>query len=501
MNDDKTITQHDIDEVKVKLVPVFGIAPKYYIAVVYALVILAALFITLLLPGIRKPGVHYSFVVDPPESALFVDGAYVGHAPCEVFINAGDHDIRIERPGFSAWETTINVRGRLFGTLLFKPRDAMLVSLESTDAMSILKPGMASYASWALAGTPSEAYQIPMDLSDAARAAMIRPGNPIAAGFAGAAVSYAAHAQSLRDAVRATAIVYGNSSTVSPVTMGRLVSRLLEEIGSDPSIIVSLTSSAPVEIRDQIKKSDYFKTTVSKILADSSIDDMKPGSTRSVGGQEFIPLQFSGASGEKTFFMAVSETTVGGFRKFVAANPEWAPAATASLVDRGLCDADYLKGFADADDADVLRYVSRPAAAAYCEWLTGIAPPGFQFSLPSEAQWALAAAASGKSASMGAILLASENSGPVAPRGLPKDAAGFKALLGNVWEWCSDSFAAHPETGIEGRLSFPSTEAVVRGGSWANRADLVKLESRGPMPESRCTAYLGFRIALIPTGD
>ncbi len=501
MNDDKTITQQDIDAIKVKLVPVFGIAPKIYIAVFYVFIILAVLFITLLLPGIRKPGVYYSFVVDPPESALFVDGTYVGHAPCEVFIDAGDRNVQIERPGFTTWETPIKVSGRLFGTLFIKPRDSIAVALECTDAVSILRIGMDSFASWALAGSPSEAYQIPMDLSDAARAASIRPGKQIAAGFAGTAVSYAAHAQSLRDAVRASAIVYGNSTAVSPITMGSLVSRFMTELQADPSLLVSFASSAPVEIGDQLKKTSYYRSITGKLQLESTQAKVLSGSSKLIGGFEFIPLQEKNAAGIKSFSMAVSETTVGDFRKFIAANPEWGQTSITSLVDSGLCDAEYLKGFDVADDEDVLRYVSRPAAQAYCKWLTAKAPPGFLFVLPSEAQWAMAAAASGKSASAGAILLASGNSGPLPPDKLPKDVAGFKALLGNVWEWCSDSFAVHPQSGIEGRLSFPSTEAVVRGGSWANRADLVKLDSRGPMPESRCTAYLGFRIALVPAGE
>jgi len=501
MNDDKTITQQDIDGVSVKLLPVLGIAPARYITALFALAILASAFVLLLLPGIKSPGVTYSFLVDPPGSAIFVDGVYAGHAPCETFIKAGSRLVRIERPGFTSLEMEIRTEGRIFGTLLVKPRDSISISLTTQDPNAVLKHGMARFSGWALAGSPSEAYQIPMDLSDSARAAMIGTGNLEVAGFAGAAVSYASHAQSLRDAVRASAMVYGGSSSASPATLGRLVSGLLGEIQGDPSILVAFAASAPLPIREQLKNTRYYESiTDAKAKTISATYDSGP--SRFVAGLEFVTLtETKGVSDTHGFMLAAAETTVGDFRKFVADNPKWGPDGKIPLIEDGLADDNYLKDFTDADDRDVLRYVSRPAAIAYCEWLSDKAPEGYVFSLPSESQWAYAAAISGKSAHPGAVLLAADISGPVQPRLLPRDSAGFKALLGNVWEWSSDSYAVHPDAGIEGRLKFPSSEAVVRGGSWANRADLVSLDSRGTMPESRCTAYLGFRIALIPDRD
>jgi len=196
--------------------------------------------------------------------------------------------------------------------------------------------------------------------------------------------------------------------------------------------------------------------------------------------------------------MAVAETTVGGFRRFVAARPEWGPGASAELVAKGLAESDYLREFDEADADDVLRYVSRPAALAYCDWLTETsAPAGMRFALPTEAQWSYAAAAPGA----GAKLAGSGSTGPVAPRTLPRDAAGLRGMLGNVWEWCDGSYAVHPASGVAGRTTYPSPEAVVRGGSWANLPDLVSLDSRGPMRETECSAYLGFRVALVPVSE
>jgi formylglycine-generating enzyme required for sulfatase activity len=512
MNDDKMITQQDIDEASVRLKPVLGVLPRVYVAAAYGAILLALAFLLLLYPGLRRPGITYSLTVDPPGAAVLVDGAYKGYAPCDVFLEAGDRSVRVERPGFASFERTLTVRGRAFGTLIAKPRAALSVSLAQDSASRTIDDGFRSYASWALAGTPSEAYQIPMVLSDAARAAAIEPGADAPAGLAGAAMAKAAHAQSQRDAVRAVSIAYGASAAVTPASLGRLTSALSAEIRSDPAILAALSAAAPASARARLEASALYRGLLEDTAAAATLAKPSAGASAYVGGQEFVALA-SGAAVIRagaaldavvpvaSFRLAATETTVGDFRRFVAARPAWGPASAADLVARGLAEEDYLRGFDAADDAEALRFVSRPAALAYCAWLSESAPAGYRYALPTEAQWAYAAAVSGASASRGAALLDSGVSGPVKPAALAYDAAGLKGMLGNVWEWCADSFSANPAAGRSGLDRFRTPDAVVRGGSWANRSDLVNLSSRGPMRESACTAYLGFRVALAAAGD
>ncbi|MBN2875903.1 MAG: PEGA domain-containing protein, partial [Spirochaetales bacterium] len=200
MSDNTRITRQDIDNVSVRLHPILGVEPRVYVVVLFGLAVLAALFLLFFFPGLRNPGASYEFTVDPPGSAIVIDGAYAGSAPCRLFVPAGRHDVRIERPGFNSHASVIVSRGRVFGTLFYKPAAEFKTALEPVDARSVLSTGVASYASWALAGSPSEYYQIPMVLSDAARAAMIQPEAKRPAGLAGAVSSYAVHSQSMRDA-------------------------------------------------------------------------------------------------------------------------------------------------------------------------------------------------------------------------------------------------------------------------------------------------------------
>ncbi len=509
MNDDKMITQNDIDSTSVRLRPILGMPPRKYLPAFYTIALLAILFMVFVYPGIRKPGTTWTFLVDPPGSAVYVDGAYRGSAPCSVFIRAGEHSVTITRPGFADFTQPLTSKGRVIATLLVRPRAQLAVSLVQAPDSLLLEDGMRHFASWALAGSPSESYQIPMVLSDAARAASSSPGTIQSMGFAGAAVSYAAHAQSLRDAIRAVSIAYGRSAALTPATLARLVSEISLEMHDDPSMITALVLHPSTTFRSRLESIPAFQALLaSAVTVTAGALSAGAGPRSVVSDQEFVTMLgghtviTAGASlpanvAVAPFRMASSETTVGQFRRFIEDHPEWAPESAESLTSRGLADDDYLKGYAESDPKEVLTYVSRPAAIAYCEWLTKTAPIGYRFSLPTEAQWSFAAAASNASAGRNALFSDLGATGPLNPDQLPADSAGFRGLLGNVWEWCSDSYATHPSSGRTGRERFSSIESVVRSGSWANRSDLVSLSSRGPMQESACSAYVGFRVALV----
>jgi len=513
MKDDTKITQRDIDEAAVRLKPILGIQPGHYLAALFSAIILAVLFLVLVLPGIRNNGRYYDFRIDPPASAIYVDGVYKGHSPCSVFIPSGEKTVLVTRSGFQAQEIKVVSKGRIAGTLFIPSRTELSMQLIPVAGNTTLTAGMVRYASWASSGTPSEAYQIPMELSEAALASTIAPGSFVVQGFAGAALSYARHAQSLRDASRAVALVYGASAAIGPLTLGRLVETLESEIAADPALLLAFAASAPVEISKKIEESDYY-LKIMKELKDrrESIGQALPGTKSELAGTTFVSFGPGTAVINaiasppslvelKAFRMARSETTIADFRRFIIDTPAWSRAAQPELMKQGLVGPDYLKDFEASDASEPIRFISKPAAEAYCKWLSRSAPSGYRVALPTEAQWSYVASAAGSSASLTANLRDSGNQRPIPPSNLQSDAAGMRGLLGNVWEWCADPYAIHPASGMAGRKTYPNSEFVVRGGSWANRADLVNLDSRGPMPASTCSAYLGFRVVLVPESE
>ncbi|MFH2115927.1 MAG: PEGA domain-containing protein, partial [Spirochaetota bacterium] len=165
MKVDKRITEKDVDEAEVRLKPIFGIAPGRYLAIIYALGILTMLFLLLLYPGMKNPGAVYHIESDPPGSAIILDGAYRASTPATIFLPAGNRELRIEHPQFMAKEQSIPVKARLFGTLFFSRESKIHTSLEANASTgTILAKGMKEYSWWAMAGQPSEAYQLPMVL-------------------------------------------------------------------------------------------------------------------------------------------------------------------------------------------------------------------------------------------------------------------------------------------------------------------------------------------------
>lgn len=499
MKQDTRITQEEIDSAEVRLKPVLGVAPGVYLAAIYGLAALAILFAILLLPGIRHFGRQVEFVVDPPGSAVYIDGVYRGYSPCRVFVAAGDRSVEITNPGFKSESFSYRSKGRAFATLIFPPKDTLSVSLESPAPDTALAEGVARYASWAMAGNPSDAYQIPMSLSEAAVAVAGAARPEDAVGLAGAGLSYARHSQSLRDLSRAVAVAYGGSPALTPATMGRVSGLLAAELAKDPAMLLQLASLSPKQARDAIEASALYGRA--RTLGSSSAPPASATSSPSaVGGVEMVAFGHGtasiGASGRSAklavapYRLAVAEVTVAEFRLFIEANPAWATGARDALVAAGKVEPDYLEGIDEASPSEPVRYVSWEAAQAYCRWLSSRAPTGYRFALPSEAQWSYAASASGDPVN-------AQSKGPLPVTVLPRDAAGLQGMLGNVWEWCDDSYAVDPACGEAGRKRFPSADKVVRGGSWANRPDLVNLGSRGPMTATTCSPYLGFRVALV----
>ena len=155
-----------------------------------------------------------------------------------------------------------------------------------------------------------------------------------------------------------------------------------------------------------------------------------------------------------------------------------------------------------------VEQVSWDEAVDYCRKLTakqraeGSLPEGWEYRLPTEAEWEYAARAGTTGARYGeldAIGWWDGNSGrqthPVSQKAA--NAWGLHDMMGNVWEWCSDWYGDYP-TGSVTDPTGPSSGSnrVVRGGSWVNDAWSARSAVRLWFDPGVRYCTLGFRPAL-----
>ena len=152
--------------------------------------------------------------------------------------------------------------------------------------------------------------------------------------------------------------------------------------------------------------------------------------------------------------------------------------------------------------------VSWSEAVTYCARLTareraaGRLPAGFEYTLPTEAEWEYACrggTTGGFSGNLDHLAWYQENSsGSPHPVGQKQpNAWGLYDMHGNVWEWCSDGYGAYPSVTVTDPCGANNTAfRVLRGGGWRDLARNCRSALRGRATPRTSGDFLGFRVAL-----
>ncbi len=159
-------------------------------------------------------------------------------------------------------------------------------------------------------------------------------------------------------------------------------------------------------------------------------------------------------------------------------------------------------------------------ARAYCAALTaqqvGNLPAGFEYRLPTEAEWEYACRAGTTTefyfgpelfcpqARFSFSIHSNTSCGVAASSGtvpvgtyLP-NSFGLYDMHGNVWEWCLDSYASYSSSAMTDPFVTGGPFRLFRGGSWYYDSRLSRSAFRlSTFPDARVND-LGFRVVLAP---
>lgn len=152
--------------------------------------------------------------------------------------------------------------------------------------------------------------------------------------------------------------------------------------------------------------------------------------------------------------------------------------------------------------------VSWKDAVAYAEWLSK--KTGKAYRLPTDEEWTRAAEGTLKGkpypwgdsidktkAWFGAKWNGAQTLKP-ADFGTP-NSIGLYGMAGNVWQWTADWYVPM----FNGRPVQEELEMfrIIRGGSWANEPDFLKVGYRNFHPPDFKDFFVGFRVALSLAGQ
>ena len=134
---------------------------------------------------------------------------------------------------------------------------------------------------------------------------------------------------------------------------------------------------------------------------------------------------------------------------------------------------------------------------------------GKKYRLPTEAEWQYAASGGSKSEKeyiySGSNILDdvawhkgnSKNSTHPVGEKKPNE-LGIYDMTGNVWEWCSDRYAAYTWGSFNDPIGSTSTSdinRVMRGGHWGNDKDWISITTRDSRPPDT-KSNIGFRVVI-----
>jgi len=406
-------------------------------------------------------------------------------------VKLGKYPIRIRKEGYEDWSGEAEVKENAFAEI-----DATLV--RSTGSLKLSsEPAGISYevrgeksqrgtTPASLAALPTGSYEVIFrkdNWPEVSRKVEVKRN-----------VAEAALAEFIPGRMAITSEPSGAEVVSGGQVIGKTPLALPEVIPGPQAAEIRLKGYRPQTVRGEVKPKEELRLTgtLEKLAERRTLADLNLVLERIAAGS-FSMGSATGKSDEKpvtqvtisrSYWLGKTEVTQGQWSAVMGSNPS------------------YFKG------ENLPVEVSWEEAMAYCRKLTererngGRLPEGYEYTLPTEAQWEYAcrAGTTGDYAgSLDAMGWYSSNSGsktrPVGQK--EANAWGLSDMHGNVWEWCSDWYGDYPGASVTDPTG-PASGAnpVGRGGSWFSTAAICRSARRSRLSPGYRLNNLGFRLAL-----
>ena len=405
----------DENEDQVKLKPIIGIRPGVYLTVIYSIILLVIIFLLLVNPGLKSPAAALIVKTEPAGAAIRVNDIFMGSSGSKIIVPGGTHTITAVMPGFEDENAVHEIKGRVFGSRFFPRPYKIEFTLKTTDPAAAFALYAADFAAWSFGGEPTEAWQIPMSLSEGA----YRTGRQAAEKneelqqILLAASRYAVTKVALRDLIRAKALLDNYGNAPSPLTLIGSISDVLVFLSANPGSAAWLSRLIGGDTAFEIRNSEWAENEY-----DAQTDffpDFEAAQLTSrinVIGMNFTGLRAGRllnkgpASTHRPFghniyieSFLVAETPVSRtlFYTFLNENPRWREHHIEYYPDE-------IAFLPETSGTEFITGITWYAANAFCEWLTGRLPSsiaGMEVRLPTEDEWEYASLSIGNMRGLG----------------------------------------------------------------------------------------------------
>jgi formylglycine-generating enzyme required for sulfatase activity/TolB-like protein len=320
----------------------------------------------------------------------------------------------------------------------------------------------------------------------------------------------------------------------SPLPPGELCAKaaaILETLLNDPK--TRLSGEELGRVRELLKKTSELKEKLysgpvpgKRWTVPGTGIDFEPisrGTFRMGSAEEELDNKLRDITISKDFWCGKREISVEEFLFFLRERDDGCPVKKTDIdkeVQWMRADCPIDKEYKPKDES-LLKHpvtcVTWRGANMFCRWLTSRErrakriPKGYEYRLPTEAEWEYCARAGSKGAycfgddsyELDAYGWSKNNSGgKTHPAGEKKPSAwGLFDVHGNVWEWCNDwsgPIIGSEVTDPKGPNSSEDSMKVLRGGSFTSSQADLRCAARYSMGQKDAKNNTGFRIVCGP---